>query len=114
MHSAECKFLNYQISKFPNFQIPLAFSANSAKCNSAAISTAGMLVHNYRSHSRLLELPSRLYYDNQLLASADAALVTAPTWSELQRTDRYPSALLGRPCAPNLHVLLSSSCESTC
>ena len=52
--------------------------------------SAGMLVHNYRSHSRLLELPSRLYYDNQLLASADPALITAPAWSELQRPDRYP------------------------
>ena len=48
-----------------------------------------MLVHNYRSHSRLLELPSRLYYDNQLLASADPSLVTAPLWSELQRPNRW-------------------------
>ncbi|KAL3141854.1 hypothetical protein ABBQ32_004519 [Trebouxia sp. C0010 RCD-2024] len=48
----------------------------------------GMLVHNYRCHSRLLELPSRLYYDNQLLASADPSLVTAPLWSELQHSDR--------------------------
>lgn len=48
-----------------------------------------MLVHNYRSHSRLLELPSRLYYDNQLLASADPSLVSAPLWSELERPDRY-------------------------
>lgn len=47
-----------------------------------------MLVHNYRSHSRLLELPSRLYYNNQLLASADPQLVTAPMWDELQKHDR--------------------------
>ena len=45
---------------------------------------AGMLVHNYRSHSRLLELPSRLYYDNSLVASADPVLVAAPVWDELQ------------------------------
>ena len=44
----------------------------------------GMLVHNYRSHSRLLELPSRLYYDNSLVASADPSLVAAPPWDELQ------------------------------
>ena len=43
-----------------------------------------MLVHNYRSHSRLLELPSRLYYDNSLVASADPMLVAAPVWDELQ------------------------------
>ncbi|KAL0043157.1 hypothetical protein WJX79_010911 [Trebouxia sp. C0005] len=48
----------------------------------------GMLVHNYRSHRRLLELPSRLYYNNQLMASADPKLVTAPIWEELQRPDR--------------------------
>ena len=49
---------------------------------------AGMLVQNYRSHSRLLELPSRLYYNNQLLASADPQLVTAPMWDELQKHGR--------------------------
>lgn len=48
----------------------------------------GMLVHNYRSHRRLLELPSRLYYNNQLMASADPKLVTAPIWNELQKPDR--------------------------
>lgn len=67
---------------------------------------AGMLVHNYRSHSRLLELPSRLYYDNQLLASADPALVTAPAWSELQQPNRFPPALLGYLCTM---LVLSSS-----
>ncbi len=54
-----------------------------------------MLVHNYRSHRRLLELPSRLYYNNQLMASADPKLVTAPIWNELQKPDR--SALYFRP-----------------
>jgi len=49
---------------------------------------AGMLVHNYRSHRRLLELPSRLYYNNQLMASADPKLVTAPIWNELQKPNR--------------------------
>lgn len=53
-----------------------------------------MLVHNYRSHSRLLELPSRLYYDNSLVASADPSLVAAPLWDELQdpnEQDQHPS-----------------------
>ena len=52
----------------------------------------GMLVHNYRSHSRLLELPSRLYYDNSLVASADPSLVAAPLWDELQDpNDQHPN-----------------------
>ncbi|DBA76409.1 TPA: hypothetical protein ACH3X1_010114 [Trebouxia sp. C0004] len=51
-------------------------------------SCLGMLVHNYRSHRRLLELPSRLYYNNQLMASADPKLVTAPIWNELQKPGR--------------------------
>lgn len=46
-----------------------------------------MLVHNYRSHSRLLELPSRLYYEDALVASADPKLVAAPAWDELQDPD---------------------------
>lgn len=53
---------------------------------------AGMLVHNYRSHSRLLELPSRLYYDDALVASADPTLVAAPAWDELS----YPPGEEGR------------------
>lgn len=51
---------------------------------------AGMLVHNYRSHSRLLELPSRLYYDDALVALADPQMVAAPLWDELQDPDADP------------------------
>jgi len=67
---------------------------------------AGMLVHNYRSHRRLLELPSRLYYVNQLMASADSKLVTAPFWNELQKPDR--SALYFRSLQPLQFVSLAT------
>jgi len=66
---------------------------------------AGMLVHNYRSHRRLLELPSRLYYNNQLMASADPKLVAAPIWNELQKPDR--SAFHLRPLQPVPFVSLA-------
>ena len=66
---------------------------------------AGMLVHNYRSHRRLLELPSRLYYNNQLMASADPKLVTAPVWNELQKPAR--SALNFRRLQPVPFVSLA-------
>lgn len=43
----------------------------------------GMLVDNYRSHKRLLELPSRLFYSGMLRACAPAAAVAPPHWSEI-------------------------------
>eukprot|EP00877_Chromochloris_zofingiensis_P007320 jgi/Chrzof1/2841/Cz12g00230.t1 len=46
----------------------------------------GMLVRNYRSHSRLLELPSRLFYQGSLQACADKQKVAPPSWSYLQTT----------------------------
>ena len=47
--------------------------ASSGSATSAAAGAAkpqfGMLVRNYRSHPRLLELPSRLFYQDRLLVS---------------------------------------------
>lgn len=43
----------------------------------------GMLVDNYRSHKRLLDLPSRLFYNGMLRACAPAAAVAPPHWSEI-------------------------------
>ncbi|KAK9834613.1 hypothetical protein WJX74_005750 [Apatococcus lobatus] len=50
-------------------------------------SGTGMLLRNYRSHSRLLELPSRLFYSHSLVASAAPSAVQAPAWSELTAPD---------------------------
>ncbi|KAF8055841.1 MOV10L1 [Scenedesmus sp. PABB004] len=41
------------------------------------------LVDNYRSHARLLDLPSRLFYGGSLRACALEAAVAAPPWAEL-------------------------------
>ena len=49
------------------------------------LSTCVMLVRNYRSHSRLLDLPSRLFYGGSLLAAAPVDSVQPPVWDELQR-----------------------------
>lgn len=43
----------------------------------------GMLSDNYRSHKRLLDLPSRLFYGGKLCACASPAAVAPPPWSEL-------------------------------
>jgi len=46
-----------------------------------------MLLHNYRSHPALLELPNRLFYHSDLVASADRmvthSLVGNMAWSKL-------------------------------
>ena len=39
---------------------------------------------NYRSHRRLLDLPSKLFYRGTLIAAADQAAVRAPAWGELR------------------------------
>jgi len=44
-----------------------------------------MLLRNYRSHARLLQLPSDLFYGGTLLACASTGDVEAPRWSELPR-----------------------------
>ncbi len=88
--------LGLQAAKSAAKAVELAATASLECVAIASIGcVAGMLVHNYRSHRRLLELPSRLYYNNQLMASADPKLVTAPIWNELQKPDR--SALYFRP-----------------
>lgn len=51
-----------------------------------------MLLRNYRSHSRLLELPSRLFYSHSLVASAASEAVRAPAWSELTAPDPHDDA----------------------
>ena len=51
----------------------------------------GMLVRNYRSHSRLLDLPSRLFYGGMLQPCAPAAAVAAPAWAELKGEEKDTS-----------------------
>lgn len=41
------------------------------------------LVRNYRSHRRLLDLPSKMFYQGSLLAAADPRSVLPPRWREL-------------------------------
>jgi putative helicase MOV10L1 len=64
---------------------------HDAECAAAAAAEAagrvmlcyGMLSDNYRSHVRLLDLPSRLFYGGALRACAPPAAVAPPRWSEL-------------------------------
>ena len=46
-----------------------------------------VLVRNYRSHPRLLWLPSHLFYGDALLAHADSAQTRLPQWSQLPGQD---------------------------
>ena len=45
----------------------------------AALMSA-LLVENYRSHATLLDLPSRLFYGDRLIASADQGPLAPPRW----------------------------------
>jgi putative helicase MOV10L1 len=55
----------------------------------------GMLSDNYRSHVRLLDLPSRLFYGGALRACAPSAAVAPPAWSELMISGADSSAAAG-------------------
>ncbi|KAL4430622.1 hypothetical protein ABPG75_005878 [Micractinium tetrahymenae] len=48
------------------------------------VPATSMLLRNYRSHRRLLDLPSRLFYQGSLVAAADQRSVLPPKWGELQ------------------------------
>jgi hypothetical protein len=66
--------------------VPGADTAAAAAAASAAgqvMMCYGMLSDNYRSHVRLLDLPSRLFYGGALRACAQPAAVAPPAWSEL-------------------------------
>lgn len=42
------------------------------------------LLANYRSHSKILDLPSKMFYNNELLACADVKVVDSMAyWQEL-------------------------------
>jgi len=49
------------------------------------------LVHNYRSHPAILYLPSQLFYDNELIASADETMRSSfCKWDELPNKNEFP------------------------
>ncbi|GAB4815315.1 hypothetical protein N2152v2_002361 [Parachlorella kessleri] len=61
-----------------------AHAATDNLCSAKGVaSPIVQLVRNYRSHARLLDLPSRLFYKSTLLAAADPASVLPPAWHEL-------------------------------
>ena len=48
------------------------------------------LLNNYRSHPRILDLPNRLFYDGELIASADVALRSKMCGWDGLVTQRFP------------------------
>jgi len=54
------------------------------------------LLNNYRSHPAILALPSRLFYENELVASADSTMREAfCSWKELPNPNQFPILLHG-------------------
>eukprot|EP00850_Spirogloea_muscicola_P006671 SM000032S12055 [mRNA] locus=s32:176582:184145:- [translate_table: standard] len=57
--------------------------------------TEAKLIKNYRANSQLLELPSRMFYNNELIACAKASAVEPPLgWAEL-RGRSFPMLFVG-------------------
>eukprot|EP00850_Spirogloea_muscicola_P015527 SM000119S25670 [mRNA] locus=s119:287019:293747:- [translate_table: standard] len=57
--------------------------------------TEAKLVKNYRANSKLLELPSRMFYNDELIACAKASAVEPPSgWAEL-RGRSFPMLFVG-------------------
>jgi hypothetical protein len=73
---------------------PEAAAAAAAEAAGRVMLCYGMLSDNYRSHVRLLDLPSRLFYGGALRACAPPAAVAPPHWSELMvhGADTAPAA----------------------
>ncbi|KAI7838701.1 hypothetical protein COHA_007499 [Chlorella ohadii] len=63
------------------------------------VPATSMLVRNYRSHRRLLDLPSKLFYQGSLVAAADPRSVLPPRWRELQ-AEEVEEETDGRPGSP--------------
>ena len=87
VHSKPAARHERAIKALPELQCMLLMSWHALRWNPShsALSRAGMLRRNYRSPPRLIELSSRMFYQDRLIASADPAKVRAPAWSELQR-----------------------------
>ena len=79
---------------------------------SSALSPAGMLRRNYRSHPRLIELSSRMFYQDRLIASADPAKVRAPAWSELQRDSAGAGRIFSKSLICSCCQQVNRSCPS--
>lgn len=63
-------------------------AASTVALGAGRAPATSMLLRNYRSHSTLLDLPSKMFYQGALLAAADQASVLPPQWSELSRAEQ--------------------------
>jgi superfamily I DNA and/or RNA helicase len=60
------------------------YKANGGRFNHLYITK---LVENYRSHARILEIPNKLFYDNQLEARGDKRIINS-----MLKWDKLPNA----------------------
>eukprot|EP01130_Rhizamoeba_saxonica_P000568 TRINITY_DN10536_c0_g1_i1.p1 TRINITY_DN10536_c0_g1~~TRINITY_DN10536_c0_g1_i1.p1 ORF type:complete len:581 (-),score=120.45 TRINITY_DN10536_c0_g1_i1:45-1661(-) len=71
VRSGICKKNNFHISMLERIMNIPCYTNNSGNYDNRVITK---LVNNYRSHEKLLELPSQLFYDNELKPCGDAAI----------------------------------------
>ncbi|KAL2650062.1 hypothetical protein R1flu_018190 [Riccia fluitans] len=73
------------------------FEKSEESCASVGVSKFCVikLVRNYRANAKLLELPSRMFYNNELIAAAQSDTVHPPKdWQELKGRD-FPMLFYG-------------------
>ena len=86
-----------------------ASPAASARSSTPPPRTVTKLIRNYRSHGALLELPSRVSYDSELLECADSAVTNSMGgWGELV-TSGFPLLFYGCSSAHSLYKIDPSS-----
>ena len=74
------------------YQITLLTDAETGKYNHKAITK---LLSNFRSHPSLLNLPSKLFYDGELLPKGDPIITTSlEGWEKLPNT-KFPMIFHG-------------------
>ena len=97
-----------RLMTFPLYTSWLSPSASAVE-HSATPRTVTKLIRNYRSHGALLELPSRVSYDSELLECADQAVTNSMGgWNELV-TSGFPLLFYGCSSAHSLYKIDPSS-----
>jgi helicase MOV-10 len=71
--------------------LPASANGKSLVYNNSLVTK---LVRNYRSHPAILDLPSRLFYDGELVACADESRNSLVEWDELPNK-RFPVLFIG-------------------
>ncbi|GBG86912.1 hypothetical protein CBR_g44368 [Chara braunii] len=87
----EMSLLERLMTSEPSKSIYMNGLAQDGGCGPVPRFFATKLVRNYRSHRAILELPSRLFYNNELVAESNVQLTSSLCrWAELPNKNEFP------------------------